>query len=136
MNSGHLWDQSSRKENLPHVRMAKADLGVMHEKCSTASCGFCVQEHSGPTCQTDTHHTRPATGVSRSGYAQECWTECCKHSPRTCRSEEISTYQSVSSTAPLRWRKKGALCWKDQAGQGYEDHGNCRRLFSSTRHTH
>jgi transposase len=32
--------------------------------------------------------------------------------------------------------KKGALCWKDQAGQRYEAHGDCRRLFSSSRRAH
>lgn len=33
-------------------------------------------------------------------------------------------------------KKRGALRWKDQAGQRYEDHGDCRQLFSSSRRPH
>ena len=32
--------------------------------------------------------------------------------------------------------KKGGVCWKDQAGQRYEDHGVFRRLFCSSRPPH
>jgi transposase len=32
--------------------------------------------------------------------------------------------------------KKGARKWKNQAGQGYEAHGYCRRSWSSTRRAH
>jgi transposase len=33
-------------------------------------------------------------------------------------------------------KKGGALRWDDQAGQGLQDHGHCRRPWSSCRHMH
>jgi hypothetical protein len=41
----------------------------------------------------------------------------------------------ASSTAPSWWRKQRGWCGKDQAGQGYEDHGHGRPPWSSSRHS-
>ena len=75
--------------------------------------------------------TRPATDAFRSGSKKVRSRASSRHWPKTSRSAEGSISRNASSMAPSLWPKRGKIGGKDHAGQRYEAHGDCRRLFSS-----
>jgi hypothetical protein len=51
--------------------MGGADPGVMHARCSTASCGFCAAARVSRTCPSDSRRIRPVTAVSNTGSVRD-----------------------------------------------------------------
>ena len=101
-----------------------------------ASSGSSAPARPGRTYRIAIPRTRPVIVGFSAGSAQERSGASSRRSPPISTPGAASISARRSSTAPLPAPKKRAPCRENEAGQGDQDHGHCRRRWSSSRHYH
>ena len=114
-------------------KMVAAVQHVIQERCSTVSCGYCALEHLGRTCPNGIRLIRLAIGDSSNGSGKAFSSAFSMSWPKTSINAAALTSAKRLSTAPLHRQKKGSCCRQDKARQRHQDHGSCRRFWSSCR---
>jgi hypothetical protein len=116
-------------------KMVAAVHHIIHEKCWTASCGYCAPERPRRTCPNDIRLTRLSIGDSSNGSGKAFSNALSMSWPKTFISAAVLIFAKRLSMAPSCRQKKGSCCRQDQARQRHQDHGSCRRFWSSCRHS-
>ena len=132
MNNGQFWNLSLQ------VRLPPCGEGILFMMTAlyrTASCGYCALVPPGLTCRRDAPSSTCCRRFGKWGK-----TGVFRNIPEAlARDPEERGATNLSECfidGTLVVAKKGRKSGKDQAGQGYEAHGYCRRFRSSARPAH